>query len=78
MADDLDDLFGAFDGDGADNTENIKEPTEKRTRLDGESDVNAPETKITKPDNEAPTTATGITTDGASMDTKSTLSLIHL
>jgi superfamily II RNA helicase len=75
MADDLDDLFGAFDGDGADNTENLKEPTEKRTRLDNESDV----TKATKPNSAAPTTetngavvsASGITTDGASMDTKS-------
>jgi superfamily II RNA helicase len=75
MADDLDDLFGAFDGDGADNTDNVKEPTGKRTRLDGESDV----TKATKPNSTAPTTetnvavvsASGITTDGASMDTKS-------
>jgi ATP-dependent RNA helicase DOB1 len=67
MADDLDDLFGAFDGDGADSTENIKEPTEKRTRLDGESDV----ANASTPNNEAPTTASGITTDGASMGTKS-------
>jgi ATP-dependent RNA helicase DOB1 len=57
MADDLDDLFGAFDGDGADSTENIKEPTEKRTRLDGESDV----ATASKPNNEAPTLSTTIT-----------------
>jgi superfamily II RNA helicase len=73
MADDLEDLFGAFDGEGADATETMKEPTEKRTRLDGESD--APETKSTKPNDAAPattpTTVSGITTDGASMDTKS-------
>lgn len=62
MADELDDLFGAFDGDGADSSESQKEPEVKRTRLDAEQGT--PEDA----ESNGKENAAGTSTDAATLD----------